>query len=79
MTLRYQSGEEILKGDRVLFHRNPAQIEFVAIDRDDPELRWYVDEYGGGVMILDPMASGRTFLSSEQIGDYEDLEFVGRA
>ena len=30
VTLRYQSGEEIKKGDRVLFHCGPAEIELVA-------------------------------------------------
>jgi hypothetical protein len=77
--LRYQSGEEIKKGDRVLFHQNPAEVEFVASNPDDPETDWYVQEYGGGVMIFDPMVSGHTFLPADSIGEYEDLEFVSRA
>jgi hypothetical protein len=79
MLLRYQSGEEIRKGDRVLFHRNPAEVEFVASDALDPDQAWYVREYGGGVMILDPMVSGSTFIDAKNIPDYEDLEFVSRA
>jgi len=79
MILRYRSGEEIRKGDRVLFHQNPAEIEFVASDPEDPQVPWYVPECGGGVMILDPMASGRTFLPADSIAEYEDLEFVSRA
>jgi len=35
VTLRYQSGEEIKKGDCVLFHREPAVIELVASSPDD--------------------------------------------
>jgi len=76
--LRYRTGEEILKGDRVRFHGNPAEIEFVATASDDPDLSWYVKEYGGGVMVLDPAVSGRTFIVAAQIGECEELEFEGR-
>ena len=76
--LRYQSGEEIRKGDRVTFHGNPATVEFVASEPGDDETTWFVEKFGGGVMILDPMVSGRTFIRSESLGEYEDLEFVGR-
>jgi hypothetical protein len=79
MVLRYQSGEEIKKGDRVLFHRNPATVELVASTPATAETAWYVDEYGGGVMILDPLVSGRTFIHADQIPECEDLEFVSRA
>jgi hypothetical protein len=79
--LRYRSGEEIMKGDRVLFHRNLAVVEKVSSDRDssDPETQWHVKEFGGGVLILDPMVSGRTFLPASSVKEYEDLEFVERA
>jgi hypothetical protein len=76
--LRYQSGEEIRKGDRVLFHREPGQIELVACEPGDPETDWFAQEYGGGVMILERI-SGRTFIPTSQIEEYEDLEFVSRA
>lgn len=78
MLLRYQSGEEIKQGDRVLFHGNPAVVELVACDPDDPEHQWYIKEFGGGAMISDPSVSGRTFLDAESLSDYEDLEFVSR-
>lgn len=78
LVLRYRSGEEIRKGDHVLFFGNPAEIELVACDPNDPEDAWYVSEYGGGVMILDPMVSGRTFIPTKQLDD-EELEFVSRA
>lgn len=79
LVLKYRSGEEIRKGDHVLFHGNPAKVELAACDPIDPEAEWYIKEYGGGVMILDPMVSGRTFISTDQLDDYEDLEFVSRA
>jgi hypothetical protein len=79
MTLRYQSGEEIRKGDRVRFHGNPAEVELVATDTNDPDQEWHVREFGGGVMISDPATSGRTFVPASQIAEYEDLEFISRA
>jgi hypothetical protein len=78
MVLKYRSGEEIKKGDRVLFHGNPATVELVAVAPAIGEEAWYVDEYGGGVMILDPLRSGRTFIDAAQIPECEDLEFVSR-
>jgi hypothetical protein len=81
MILRYRSGEEILKGDKVLFHGNPAEIELVAADSNstDPVIRWHMEEHGGGVMVLDPVVSGRTFIAADEITTEEDLEFVERA
>jgi len=76
--LKYQSGEEIKKGDHVLFHGNPATIEIVATDPNDPDAGWYVQEWGGGVSILDPMVSGRTFIPADQLDECEDLEFISR-
>ncbi len=80
MPLRYSSGEEIQKGDRVLFHGKPAQVELVACTSEaaDPTIGWYVKEFGGGIMILDPSVSGRTFISIDSLDDDEDLEFVSR-
>jgi hypothetical protein len=73
----YRSGEEIRKGDRVLFHGEPGEIEFVA-DRltSDPELDWHVSELAGGVMIIEPKIFGRAFLSETH--EEEDLVFVSR-
>jgi hypothetical protein len=77
MAPHYRSRDEVKKGDRVLFHGNAAEIEFVASDVGDPELAWYVREYGGGIMVFDPV-SGRTFIPADQLLDYEDLEFISR-
>jgi hypothetical protein len=79
LVLKYRSGEEIRKGDRVLFHGNPAEVEFVACDSNDPEAAWHMKEYGGGVLVSDPMVSGRTFIPTDQLDEYEDLEFVSRS
>jgi hypothetical protein len=74
---RYQSGEEIKKGDRVLFHGEPGDIEFVADPLiDDPETEWYVKEYGGGAMVVEVKVFGRVFISHTE--GNEDLVFVAR-
>jgi len=79
LTLIYQSGEEIKKDDRVLFHRRPAEIELVACATDDLATTWYVEEFGGGVLIREPNDPNLTFVSAYQLPEYEDLEFVSRA
>ena len=76
--LRYHSGEEIQRGDKVLFHGSPASVELVAFDSAQPEHAWYVQEFGGGVMISDPIG-GRTFVSTDELPECEDLEFVSRS
>jgi len=79
MVFRYRSGEEIKNGDQVLFHGNEAEIEFVAVDATDPSAEWYLQNFGGGVMISDPSVSGSSFIPAGQIDEYEDLELVSRA
>jgi hypothetical protein len=75
---KYQSGEEIKKGDRVIFHGEPGEIEFVA-DKltGDPAIDWYVQEYGGGVMIVERKVFGRVFQTVTE--NQEDLVLVARA
>ena len=75
MPLLYRSGEQIKKGDRVLLHGEPGEIELVADPLDDPK-DWYVEQYGGGVMIVEPRTFGSLFVPNPQ--EYEDLEFVSR-
>ena len=74
MSLRYGSGEEIQAGDRVLYASEPSEIEFVAT-AENPDTVWYVEQFGGGCMILAP-SFGSLFVSEPQ--DDEDLEFVSR-
>ncbi|MGA8035963.1 MAG: hypothetical protein WA823_02460 [Candidatus Acidiferrales bacterium] len=77
--LKYLTGEEILEGDRVRFHGEPGRIELVVSERTgDPERDWFVEEYGGGVMVLERVG-GRTFISADQIPDSGDLKLVSRS
>ena len=67
-----------MKGDHVIFHGEPGEIEFV-VDKlvGDPELDWYVKEFGGGVMVIEPKVFGKVFLHETE--DAEDLVLVRRA
>ena len=77
MPLTYVTGEQIKKGDRVLLHGEPGEIELVVDPMvPDPETDWYVQQYGRGVMILERKYFGRAFLPEPQT--VEDLEFVAR-
>ena len=78
LAFTYQSGEEIKKGDRVLFHGEPGEIEFVADTLiGDPAMDWYVEEHGGDVMVIETKYFGQAFLTETQTA--EDLVFVSRA
>ena len=77
MPLFYQSGEEIRTGDRVSYYGNPGEIEVVA-DKlvGDPEVDYYLEEVGRGVLIREPKVYGRVFV---EIMDFGDIILVGRA
>jgi hypothetical protein len=78
MPFFYQSGQEINKGDRVTYHDEPGEIEFIAekIVGDD-EIDWHVTEHGGGVMIFAPKRFGHVFVHDAE--NDEDLVLIARA
>lgn len=79
MAFLYKSGEEIQAGDEIKLHGHPGRVEFVVTHYSgDPAMNWYIDEFGGGVMIKDEHA-GDVFLSVENIEQDAGLEFVSRA
>jgi hypothetical protein len=72
----YQTGEPILKADRVRYHGESGTVEFVIAEKaGDPALDWYVDEYPGGGVMLNVATFGSIFLSEYD----DDLIFVSRA
>jgi hypothetical protein len=76
--VKYQSREEIRKGDRVLFHGEPGEIEFVAENTvGDPVVDWNIKENGPGVMIVEPKFFGHVYV--RDIENKDDLLFVSRA
>lgn len=76
MTFRYKSGEEIKQGDRVHYNSEAGEVEFVAASLgSDVALNWYVEEYGGGVMLRLP-SMGSLFITDPQ--DTTELVLVSR-
>ena len=74
MLLTYTSGEEIQQGDHVVYHGEAGTVEFVA-KLEDPQTKWYVEQYGGGCMVLAP-SFGRVFVDKPNTD--QDLELVSR-
>ena len=73
--MKYHSGQEVHKGDRILFHGEPGEIEFIAeAGSDDPSMDWYLREHGPGVMVSEPKFFGRVFIREPE--NAEDLVLV---
>jgi hypothetical protein len=61
-------------------HGEPGNIEFVVEKRSgDEAMDWYMDEFGGGVMISEPKRFGLVFIQAASLPETEDLEFLSRA
>ena len=72
----YLSGEEVISGDRISFHGEPGEVEFVVTEvTGDASMDWYLNEHGGGIMIK-AKDFGSVFLPVAAID--ERLEFVSR-
>jgi hypothetical protein len=72
LPFKYQSGDDVQKGDRVLLHDEPGYVEFVADPLiKDSETEWFVEEYGGGVMVVVPNVFGPVFFTNP-----EDAELI---
>ena len=77
MSLSYQSGQLIEQRDHVLYSGEPGRIEIIA----DPSgvnaaTRWYVEEYGGGVLVSELKSFGTVFIRDPAHCDH--LELVAR-
>jgi hypothetical protein len=71
----YLTGEEVLAGDRVLYHGEPGEIEFVIAEpTGDPAMDWYLTLSPGGGIMISGAGMGACFLDEVD----EDLEFVRR-
>jgi hypothetical protein len=76
VNLVYASGEIIKRNDRIRYAGGSGVIEFVADpDVSDPETAYFVEEFGGGCMLLTERL-GRVFVEDPQHD--EDLQFVSR-
>jgi hypothetical protein len=76
LAFNYQSGEEVLAGERIVY-AGLGEVEFVVAEPiGDPAMDWYLEHSpGGGFMLKIPASFGYLFLPSAD----EDLEFVSRA
>lgn len=75
--MKYQSGIEVMKGDHVLLNGDHGEVEFVSDPvAPDARTKWYVEEYGGGIMISELKHLGSVFVSNPEEDD--ELEFVSR-
>jgi hypothetical protein len=75
MPFSYLSGEPVMMGDRIRYHGEPGEIEFIA-EASDPDTADFVEQFGGGCMI---MATGFGSVFVHHPDSDEDLEFVSRA
>jgi hypothetical protein len=76
--MKYQTGEEIRKGDKVLLNGKKGEIEFVADQlTGDSVIDWHVKDEGPGVMVFEPESIGHLFIHEPE--NAEDLNFVARA
>jgi hypothetical protein len=75
MPFLYSSGEEIRKGDRVLLHGEPGEVELVADPAESPD-DWFVKHQGGGIMVLELKVFGWLFIPEPETDEH--LMFVSR-
>ena len=77
MALVYQSGEEVKSGDRIIYHGDPGEVEFVIVSlTGDPAMDWYLEKFPGGGFMINAKGFGSVFLGESDID--EDLEFLSR-
>lgn len=73
----YPSGEVIQAGDRIKYHGESGQVEFVVSrPQGDPAHDWYLQEFPGGGIMIRAAGFGNVFLTETR---EDDLEFVSRA
>ena len=73
----YQSGAEVCTGDRISYHGQPGEVEFVITGKSgDPALDWYLDEYPGGGFMITAAGFGNVFLTAKDTE--QDLQLASR-
>ena len=76
----YQSDVLIRAGDRIKYHGDPGEVEFVVTKpTGDPAMDWFLEDSPRGGVMIRTKASGRDFLPAGHIPEDEDLEIVSRA
>lgn len=77
MNFKYTSGEEIRDKDRIKYHGEEGEVEFV-ITRPTgvADMDWYLEQFPGGGFMVNGKNIGREFITEQDTA--EELEFVGR-
>ncbi len=77
-SLRYLTGEDILDADRISYHGDPGEVEFVLTSRTGNALRdWYLQRFPEGGLMIHTPHFGRLFVSAGAID--HDLALVSRS
>ena len=77
-TFRYTTGEEIRKGDRVIYFGDEGTIEFVVSQPvGDPAVDWYIQQFPGGGAMITASDFGSVFLGVDDIDDRLKLRSRG--
>jgi hypothetical protein len=76
-TFTYRSGEEVRTRDRITYHGEPGEVEFVVIQKIGfAAIDWYIEQCPGGGFMITMGSFGKVFLTEAEID--EDLDFVSR-
>jgi hypothetical protein len=76
-SLKYESGEEVSTGDRILYHGERGHVEAVVLEKGG-EHSWYLEQSSGGGMAISAEGMGAVFIPADFVAGDEDLEFVAR-
>jgi hypothetical protein len=77
-SFRYYSGEEVRKGDRITYHGESGEVEFLVTDKTgDATMDWYIENSPEGGFMIRANNFGNVFLTDSETD--EDLLFVARA
>ena len=75
---RYQSGEDVRSGDRITYHGEPGEVEFLVTGKTGDSARdWYLEKNPEGGFMIKAQNFGSVFLTESEPD--EDLLLVARA
>ncbi len=74
---KYQTGEEIKRGDHIAYSGGSGRVEFLVTEKvGDPATDWYLQQYPTGGLMIVADGFGEVFLTEEDID--EDLVLLSR-
>jgi hypothetical protein len=74
----YPSGHEVKPGDRIRYHGEPGDVQFVVTEATgEPSTDWFLEEFPGGGVMLTATGFGSVFLADTHTEDA--LELIARS